>query len=229
MTQAPDTGAFYFNTMEKIKALIFDLDGTIGNTLPLCIQAFRQSIEPLAMKKLSDQDIIATFGPSEEGTIQTLIPEHYEEGIVNYLQFYQDLHDICPDPFPGIIDLLDQLRAKGIRIAMVTGKGEHSTVITLKKFGLSSHFEHIETGSPKGPVKEKGIAAVLQQWPDLNKDSIIYVGDAPSDITASRKAGIPVVAAAWAPTAEPEQLLANNPDKIFYSLNDFTDWLLPLV
>ena len=76
--QAPDKGASFYNTMEKIKGLIFDLDGTIGNTLPLCIQAFRQSIEPLAMKKLSDQDIIATFGPSEEGTIQTLIPEHYE-------------------------------------------------------------------------------------------------------------------------------------------------------
>jgi len=215
--------------MKKIKGLIFDLDGTIGNTLPLCIQAFRQSIEPLAMKKLSDQDIIATFGPSEEGTIQTLIPEHYEEGIVNYLQFYEDLHDICPDPFPGIIDLLGQLKEKGIRIAMVTGKGKHSTIITLKKFGLHDHFEHIETGSPEGPTKEKGIAAVLRQWPDLDKSSIVYVGDAPSDITASRKAGIPVVAAAWAPTAEHEKLLANNPDNIFYTLSEFTDWLRPLV
>ena len=215
--------------MDTIKGLIFDLDGTIGNTLPLCIQAFRQSIEPLAMKKLSDQDIIATFGPSEEGTIQTLVPDHYEEGIVNYLQFYEDLHDICPDPFPGIIDLLGQLREKGIRIAMVTGKGKNSTIITLKKFGLDSHFEHIETGSPEGPTKEKGITAVLGQWPDLDKSSIVYVGDAPSDITASRKAGIPVVAAAWAPTAEPEKLLANNPDKIFYTLPEFTDWLLPRV
>ncbi|WP_431209806.1 HAD family hydrolase [Puia sp. P3] len=215
--------------MEKIKGLIFDLDGTIGNTLPLCIQAFRQSIEPLALKQLSDQDIIATFGPSEEGTIQTLIPNHYEEGIVNYLQFYEDLHDICPDPFPGITSLLDHLRSKGIRIAMVTGKGEHSTVITLKKFGLDSYFQHIETGSPEGPVKEKGIAAVIRQWPDLDKSSIVYVGDAPSDITASRKAGIPVVAAAWAETAEPEKLLANQPDKIFYSISGFTDWLLPLV
>lgn len=222
-------GLLHLIPMHTIKGLIFDLDGTIGNTLPLCIQAFRQSIEPLALKQLSDEDIIATFGPSEEGTIQTLIPEHYEAGIVNYLQFYEDLHDICPDPFPGVVDLLGQLREKGIRIAMVTGKGKHSTVITLKKFGLSSYFEHIETGSPEGPVKEKGIAAVLRQWPDLDKSSIIYVGDAPSDITASRKAGIPVVAAAWAPTAEPEKLLAGHPDKIFYTLTQFTDWILPLV
>ncbi len=165
--------------MNKIKGVIFDLDGTIGNTLPLCIRAFRQSIEPLALKTLSDEDIIATFGPSEEGTIQTLIPDHYEQGIVNYLQFYESLHDICPDPFPGIAGLLNQLKDKGIRIAMVTGKGKHSTAISLKKFGLGDYFEPVETGSPTGPVKVEGITAVLQHWQDLDKDSIIYVGDAP--------------------------------------------------
>ncbi|HEY6901081.1 MAG TPA: HAD family hydrolase [Puia sp.] len=213
----------------NLQGIIFDLDGTIGNTLPLCIQAFRQSIEPLALKRLSDEDIITTFGPSEEGTIQTLIPEHYEQGIVNYLQFYQDLHDLCPDPFPGIIDLLDQLKARGVRIAMVTGKGLHSTVITLEKFNLKNYFEHIETGSPNGPVKDQGIAAVLNQWPDLDKNTILYVGDAPGDITASRKAGIPVAAAAWAQTAEPQKLLAQQPDYIFYTITAFADWLQSLL
>ena len=215
--------------MNKIKGIIFDLDGTIGNTLPLCIQAFRQSIEPLALKTLSDKDIIATFGPSEEGTIQTLVPEHYEQGIVNYLQFYESLHDLCPAPFPGIAQILHDLRSKNIRIAMVTGKGKHSTAISLKKFGLEGLFEQIETGSPIGPVKEAGINAVLQQWKDLGKSTVIYVGDAPSDITASRKAGIPVIAAAWAETAEPEKLKALNPDQLFYSIEEFTTWLFSMV
>ena len=215
--------------MNKIKGIIFDLDGTIGNTLPLCIQAFRQSIEPLALKTLSDKDIIATFGPSEEGTIQTLVPEHYQQGIVNYLQFYESLHDLCPAPFPGIAQLLQELRSKNIRIAMVTGKGRHSTAISLKKFGLEGFFEQIETGSPTGPVKVEGINAVLQKWKDLDKTSIIYVGDAPSDITASRKAGIPVIAAAWAETAEPEKLIPLNPDQLFYSIDEFASWLHSMI
>lgn len=50
--------------MQKIKGVIFDLDGTLANTLPLCIQAFRQSVEPLTLQPLSDEEIIATFGPS---------------------------------------------------------------------------------------------------------------------------------------------------------------------
>ena len=215
--------------MNKIKGIIFDLDGTIGNTLPLCIQAFRQSIEPLALKTLSDKDIIATFGPSEEGTIQTLVPEHYEQGIVNYLQFYESLHDLCPAPFPGIARILHDLRSKNIRIAMVTGKGKHSTTISLKKFGLEGLFEQVETGSPIGPVKVEGINAVLQQWKDLDKSTVVYVGDAPSDITASRKAGIRVVAAAWAETAEPEKLKAQNPDHLFYTIEEFTGWLMSMI
>lgn len=44
------------------------------------------------------------------------------------------------------------------------------------------------------------------QWSDFGNDEIIYVGDAPSDITASRETGIAIVAAAWAETDEPELL-----------------------
>ena len=55
--------------MKKIKCVIFDLDGTVGDTVPLCIKAFKKSIEPLINKNVSDEEIIATFGPSEEGTI----------------------------------------------------------------------------------------------------------------------------------------------------------------
>ena len=58
-----------------LKAVLFDLDGTIGNTLPLCITAFRESIEPLAGRSLTDEEIVRTFGPSEEGTIAVLLPE----------------------------------------------------------------------------------------------------------------------------------------------------------
>lgn len=126
--------------MYKIKAVIFDLDGTLGNTLPLCISAFRKSIEPLINQTLSDEEIIATFGPSEEGTIMALAPQHYQEGISSYLEFYKILHPLCPDPFDGIEDLLIALRNKSVRIAMVTGKGKHSTDISLEQFHIAQYF-----------------------------------------------------------------------------------------
>jgi phosphoglycolate phosphatase/pyrophosphatase PpaX len=208
-----------------IRAVIFDLDGTLGDTLPLCIKAFRASIEPLASRTLSDAEIIATFGPSEEGTIRMLIPNHYDRGLATYLQGYAAMHDSCPTSFPGIPELLQLLRQKGVRIAMVTGKGPHSTTITLDRFGLSSFFEAVETGSPGGPVKAEGIAAVLKRWKGISRQEVIYVGDAPSDVTASRHAGVAVVGAAWAPATNAGRLEAAQPDKIFYSVGAFSKWL----
>lgn len=180
--------------MKKIKAVIFDLDGTIADTLPLCIRAFRQSIEPLIGRSVSDAEIIATFGPSEEGTIMALAPNHYEKGVAEYLQNYEVYHEMCPSPFAGVKELLQTLKEKGVRIAMVTGKGKYSTAISLKQFGLQNYFEFIETGMPGGPRKPEGIQVVLNHLSDLDKGGVIYVGDAPSDITASKKVEIPVVA-----------------------------------
>ena len=212
--------------MKKIKGVIFDLDGTLANTLPLCISAFRKSIEPLINRDLSDQEIIATFGPSEEGTIMALAAEHYEKGIADYLYYYKSLHAMCPNVFEGISDLLLGLKNRSVRIAMVTGKGKYSTDISLDYFGVRSFFEPIETGSPLGPRKAEGIRCVLEKWQHPNKDETIYVGDAPGDILASREVGINVIAAAWAQTAEVEKLEKSEPDKLFCSVTDFSNWLL---
>ncbi len=208
-----------------IKGIIFDLDGTIADTLPLCINAFRMAIEPLAGKSITDEEIIATFGPSEEGSIIALIPEHYDKGLEDYLQFYEVLHNHCPAPFDGIIELLDYLQAHQVRIAMVTGKGGKSTEISLNQFGIKEYFTIIETGSPQGAIKAECIEKVLIEWHDLDKSEVVYLGDAPSDIIASREAGIAVISAAWAETADAEKLKPLKPDEIFYSIDDFAEWI----
>lgn len=212
--------------MNKIKAVIFDLDGTLADTLPLCVSAFRKSVEPLLKRAVSDEEIIATFGPSEEGTIMALVPDYYEQGISDYLTFYKDLHSMCPLPFEGMEEILATLKSKGVRIAMVTGKGKHSTDISLSQFRLSHYFEEIETGHPGGPRKAEGIQNILDAFTGIRKEEIIYVGDAPSDITASKKVGVPVVAAAWAETAEIEKLAQLHPDILFPTIEDFRNWLL---
>jgi phosphoglycolate phosphatase-like HAD superfamily hydrolase len=211
--------------MKKIKATIFDLDGTLGNTVPLCVEAFRKSLGPLIGRTISDEEIIATFGPSEEGTIMALVPDNYKKGISDYLHYYEQLHEKVPKPFDGIIDLLNGLKNRQTKIAMVTGKGKYSTKITLQKFGIAHFFEIIETGHPYGPRKTEGIEAVLNYFKDINKNEITYIGDAPNDVIACKKVGIPIVAAAWADTATPEKLEELNPEELFYNISDFTNWI----
>ncbi|RNL51688.1 HAD family hydrolase [Pedobacter jejuensis] len=211
--------------MTKIKLVIFDLDGTLANTLPLCITAFRKSIEPLINRSLSDEEIISTFGPSEEGTIMALAPMRYEEGVSNYLKFYKKLHAMCPVTFDGIEGLLVTLKEKSVIVAMVTGKGLHSTNISLEQFGIAKYFQAIETGISTGPRKAEGMNSILDLFKHIPKQEVIYVGDAPSDINASREVGIRVVAAAWAETAEPEKLKKLYPDMLFEDVSAFNNWL----
>lgn len=215
--------------MRRIKAVIFDLDGTIANTLPLCISAFRQAIEPLINRQVSDEDIIATFGPSEEGTIRALAPAHYDKGVADYLRYYESSHQMCAKPFDGISSLLGFLKEKGVHVSLVTGKGRYSTEISLRQFQLDEVFEFVETGSPLGPRKPEAIEFILDKLENVSKDEVIYVGDAPSDILSSREAGVMSVTAAWAETAEPEKLLALHPDQLFYTLEDFSAWLKNMV
>ena len=206
------------------RAILFDLDGTIGNTLPLCVAAFREAIEPLAMKKLSDDEIIATFGPSEEGIIAALVPDNQTEGLARYLERYEALHDIWPNPFPDIEDLLHDLKRRGVFLGLVTGKGRNSTMLTLKKYAIADYFAPVKTGSASGPVKDIRFEEVIAEY-SVSRENILYVGDAPSDIIACRKCSITIAAAAWAPTADVRALESLKPDYLFTSVKRFSDFL----
>jgi len=208
-----------------IKAMIFDLDGTIGNTVPLCIKAFRKSIEPFMERQISDEEIVATFGPSEEGTIQALIPDHYEEGINLYLKYYKELHNKeCPKPFDGIIDIIQRLKENQILVAMVTGKGNKSVDITLEQFGMSGLFECIETGSIRGSRKRDGIACVIE-YLNINPNEAYYIGDAANDIIAARNAGVGIISAAWADMLCVDELKKLKPDKLFRTIEEFDEFI----
>jgi len=209
----------------KFKAVIFDLDCTVADTLPLCIAAFKKSVEPLLGKEISEEEIISTFGPSEEGTIRQLIPMHEEAGVKAYLHHYEQLHYTCPQPFPGIKELLQTLNSNGVQLAMVTGKGIHSTRLSLNQFGLARYFRIFETGSPDGPNKVNGIRSVLNRM-QVNAGDSLYVGDAPSDIRYCKEVGIPIAVAAWATTANAAQLQKLNPDWLFHSVDEFCNWIL---
>lgn len=209
--------------MHTFNALIFDLDGTIANTIPLCIKAFQSAIEPLTQVRLTEAEIVNTFGPSEEGTIQQLVPEHYDQALAGYLHQYAQLHPtLCPHPFPGIQALLDDALKQGLRLGMVTGKGRISTDISLRQFGLETYFEHIETGQKEGPSKPAGLRKMLDFF---QPSRLLYIGDAPSDVVACRQVGIPIAAAAWAETANLSQLELTQPDYLLHSIEELRDLL----
>jgi len=120
--------------------------------------------------------------------------------------------------------VLDYLKSKRAFIGIITGKGTQSTALTLSRYGLHGFFDVVKTGSSAGPVKDVRIDEVVDEF-SLEREETLYVGDAPGDIAASRTSGIAAAAAAWAPTADREALQSMDPDYLFTSVREFSEFI----
>lgn len=207
-----------------LQGVIFDLDGTIGDTLPVCFVAFREVFQRYLGQNYTDKEIRAMFGPTEEGMIQQAVPERFDEAFATYLAAYEKAHDICAQPFPGIAEVLDELEQRGIRRAIVTGKGPRSAAISLRVMGLADSFERVEAGSPDGNVKPRNMQRVIEAW-GVEPANVVSVGDAPSDIRSAREIGAVPLAAAWASTSDYETLQALGPHQTFRRVDEFLAWI----
>lgn len=208
-----------------ISGVIFDLDGTLADTIPVCCAAFRSAIRDHVDHEYTDAEIVALFGPSEEGIIRSITGDDWQACFDRFLTAYEDAHDRCPAPFAGIVTLLDTLRDAGIRLAIVTGKGRHSATISLRVLGLAPYFDPIETGSPKRGVKPDAIRRVLKHW-NVPAGGVAYVGDAPSDMDDARASGVIPLAAAWSSTADTIALERAMPAALFRCVAALQEWLL---
>ena len=190
----------------------------------MCFAAFRPTIETFIGRHLSDDEIMATFGPSEDGIIQRLVPDRWQECLAAYLERYEREHARCTAPFSGIERALALLQRRGARLAIVTGKGAVSAAISLRHLGVAHWFDAVETGVPQGGVKPASIKRVLARW-GARPDEVAYVGDATADVDAAKEAGVIALAAAWAATTRAEELAARGPLAMFSSVADFVDWI----
>lgn len=215
-----------------LNAVIFDMDGTLGDTLPLCIESFRRAIYDMDGRSLADEEISRHFGPSDLGVIQRLLPDNPElvkPAMERMLYYYKLLHpSMSPAPFPGTIELLQKLQDQGIILGMVTGKCMETAIITLKQFRIFEFFPMVEPGSPGKVIKGECLLRIADHY-GLAPDEMLYVGDAVSDIVACRQSSVPIAAAAWASTAEPEKLKAHEPNYLFTDFFEFSRFILSAV
>jgi len=210
--------------MDKLKGVIFDLDGTLADTLPLCIKSFQLTFKEVTGIKYPKSAITKFFGQTEEGIVKRLAPDRWQECLNSYVKIYKENHHLCPTTFDGIIGILEFLKENNYKLAIVTGKGEHSINITLDYLGIKHFFEYVETGSTKGIIKDICIKKILDKW-QIPANQTIYIGDQPSDIIYSRKAGVLPIAVTWASTTNADLLEKEKPYKIFSKIEDFKNWL----
>jgi len=210
-----------------IKLVAFDLDGTLGDTIPLCLAAFEKAVSPYTGGHLTEEEIIQTFGLNEEGMIKQIIPENWEEALDNFYNIYREMHPMCPSPFDGIRELLDELKTKGIPVVLITGKGKVSCDITLRQFEMENCFDFVATGSPVKNIKAELLTSFREKY-NLAPEELVYVGDTVSDIKCCNEAGVRCLSAGWASSTDPEELEKHNSGNVFSTVDDLKEHLCGL-
>lgn len=207
-----------------IAGVIFDFDGTLADTLPLCFAAFAHAFERFTGERWSNARISRLFGPSEEGIFRTVRPNDWEAALEEYLTFYAREHAHLGQTIPGVAELLDWLGEREIPVGVVTGKGQQSAEISLRALGLAGRIGTARYGSPLGGVKPYAIRDILDEW-RLPAERVAYVGDAASDMHDAACAGVLPVGAAWAPDSNATALRAAGAVYVFSAPAELQTWL----
>ncbi|MDR1115049.1 MAG: HAD family hydrolase [Tannerella sp.] len=207
-----------------IKLVVFDLDGTIGETIPTCIQAFQETVFSYSGKILPEKEIILTFGLNEEGMMRKVMDKGWETALEDFYTRYQEMHAACPEPFDGIKDLIAELKKRHILVALVTGKGARSCQITLRQFGMEHCFDSIDTGSPDKNIKAESLENLRDKY-NLSPDELVYIGDTVSDIISCHQAGIRCLSAGWSRVADLKQLQERNKEHVFPTVQSLAAYI----
>jgi pyrophosphatase PpaX len=207
-----------------LQAILFDLDGTLADTMPMGIQAIQATIEHFSGRIPDQAELYALVGITEAGILERLLPGRLAETLPYYLDLYERLHLDCTQVFPGVENALSVVKARGIKTAIVTGKSAQTAATSVRLLGLDRWIDIVEPGFLDKPDKPRSIRLVLERW-GMPPNQAAYVGDMPSDMKAADKAGLYAVGAAWAETSTLRADVPPETDQVFYDLDSFSRWI----
>jgi len=208
----------------EIDAVIFDLDGTLADTLPIVVRAFQATFDEVGLPTRSQHEILAHFGPTEDGIIRAMFGSVADAAMPVFYEIYKEMLSGPIEPFRGIRGLIEKLAANAYRLAVVTGKSDRGAAITLEALGFEGMFGTVRGGSDLGIVKAAVISDLVDEW-GISPERAVYIGDDPLDVAEARKAGVGALAAGWASTVDLPAIRAADPDELFLSVDELAIWL----
>lgn len=194
-------GAHYGEAMTqpRWRAVLFDLDGTIANTIPLIVASFRWTLDRHGLEVPDDATITSWIGRTLHDQFGRLVPAAQVDAIVASYSQWQMAHlDELLEPFAGVPELLQGLAAAGVPAGIVTSKRRAPAQATIEHLGLdgwlriATAYEDTEAHKPHPAPLVHGAEAL-----GFDRSSTVYVGDAASDLIAAQAAGMDGIGVTW--------------------------------
>ena len=184
------------------KAVLFDMDGTVLDTLDDLSNAVNAALRQFGMPERTREEAAAFLGNGAARLIHLSVPEGCpqdleEQVLAWYKPWYEDHCRILTRPYPGILPLMEHLRQRGVKLAVISNKPDGPVKELAASFFpglLDSAVGESETVRRK-PDPDSVLAAAAQMG--LAPEDCVYVGDTEVDLATARNAGMDVIAVSW--------------------------------
>lgn len=181
-------------------AVIFDLDGTLLDTLDDLVSAVNYILKKYGFPVRSVAAIRRFLGNGARDLMRRSVPESVEgeafEGMLaDYVEYYNAHSKIETKPYPGVLELLSELKKNGIKTAVVSNKPD----LTVKGLCKEYFGDRLDFAIGDRPdIKKKPSAdPILLAMKELGCERAVYVGDSEVDILAAKNASLPCISLTW--------------------------------
>lgn len=183
--------------------ILFDFDGTLADTAPDLVAAANRQRTRRGMTALLYETLRPLASQGARGLLRGALdfhPDHpeYEATRLQFLEDYAASSTVHSRLFPGIAELLDDIRERGMAWGIVTNKATNLTLPIVEFLGLNKHSAVVVCGDTTAHAKPHPLPLqYAAQQAGYPTDRCVYVGDDLRDVQAAHAAGMPAVAAAY--------------------------------
>ena len=214
----------------KYSCVIFDLDGTLLDTLGDLAAAVNAALEAKGHPVRTIDEVRRFVGNGVKNLVIRALPEgadaeEVESTLTAFKEYYNAHLSVHTLPYPGIPELLERLRAAGVKVGVNSNKYDAAL-----QFLCGRHLNGLydlalgETESlPRKPSPAAALS-ILERL-DCKPEDAAYVGDSGVDIQTARNGGMAALSVSWGFRSE-EELKADKPDALFRDVKDLERYLL---
>jgi phosphoglycolate phosphatase len=190
--------------MTNYQAVLFDLDGTLLDTLSDIAGALNRALEKNGFSGRSIVDCRAFIGDGARTLISRALPEDaatdktIDQCLSDFRQDYARNWHLTTRPYPQVPKLLHQLSGLGVRFSILSNKPHEFTVKCVERFLPDWPFEVVFGQREKVPLKPDPSAALeISRRMNVRPAACLFVGDSPVDMKTGVNAGMDAVGVSW--------------------------------